>query len=161
MRTYSLVPRPQRESRKWARWWQWRWAIFEFGRGFYGNTYISVLSTLTLTPTVSLPTHDWEMNKWVWKVTNYWISNIAVLSSSVWSPLLLISAINMFSSHSQHCSPDNCTRILHLFCKCKLQILIIIVLINSAVCCTQQGRRKHLRVGQAQSRRALVRARNH
>ena len=26
-------------------------AIFEFGRGFYGNTYISVLSTLTLTPT--------------------------------------------------------------------------------------------------------------
>jgi len=30
-------------------------AIFEFGRGFYGNTYISVLSMLTLTPTVRLP----------------------------------------------------------------------------------------------------------
>ena len=29
-------------------------AIFEFGRGFYENTYISVLSTLTLTPTVHL-----------------------------------------------------------------------------------------------------------
>ena len=27
-----------------------RHAIFEFGHGFYGNTYTSVLSTLTLTP---------------------------------------------------------------------------------------------------------------
>ena len=27
-------------------------AIFEFGRGFYGDTDISVLSDLTLTPTV-------------------------------------------------------------------------------------------------------------
>ena len=36
---------------------QAKWpAIFEFGRGFYGNTYISVLLTLTLTPTVGLPT---------------------------------------------------------------------------------------------------------
>ena len=37
-------------------------AIFEFGRGFYGNTYTSVLSMLTLTPTVHLtvacPMHD-------------------------------------------------------------------------------------------------------
>ena len=33
-----------------------RFAIFEFGHGFYGNTYISVLSTFTLTPTVRLPT---------------------------------------------------------------------------------------------------------
>ena len=31
-------------------------AIFEFGRGFYGNTYISVLSALTLTPTVRVLT---------------------------------------------------------------------------------------------------------
>jgi len=30
-------------------------AIFEFGRGFYGNTYISVLPMLMLTPTVRLP----------------------------------------------------------------------------------------------------------
>ena len=30
--------------------------LFEFGRGLYGNTYISVLSTLSLTPTVRLPT---------------------------------------------------------------------------------------------------------
>ena len=30
-------------------------AIFDFGRGFYGNTYISVLSMLTLTPPVRLP----------------------------------------------------------------------------------------------------------
>ena len=36
-------------------------AIFEFGRGFYGNTYISVLSMLTLTPTVRLP------NAWLGK----------------------------------------------------------------------------------------------
>ena len=64
-------------------------AIFEFGRGFYGNTYTSVLSMLTLTPTVRLPNAwlNWEMNNWVWKVTDYWISNITVMSSSVWSPL--------------------------------------------------------------------------
>ena len=35
------------------------WAIFEFGRGFYGNMYISVLSALTLTPTVRMPLHDY------------------------------------------------------------------------------------------------------
>ena len=44
-RDYSIVP-------------SLREAIFEFGRGFYGKTYISVLSMLTLTPTVRLPMHD-------------------------------------------------------------------------------------------------------
>ena len=46
----SLVPRP--------RFYEWAWvykasfwdAIFEFGHGFYGDTDISVLSDLTLTP---------------------------------------------------------------------------------------------------------------
>ena len=45
-------------------------------------------------------------------------------------------AINLFSCHSQHCSPDNCTRILTLLIftvsvSCKF--LIIIMLVNSAV----------------------------
>ena len=35
--------------------------IFEFGRGFYGNTYISVLSMLTLTPTVPLRLRDEQL----------------------------------------------------------------------------------------------------
>ena len=36
----SVVHRPQAKGE----------AIFEFGRGFYGNTYTPVLSDLTLTP---------------------------------------------------------------------------------------------------------------
>ena len=34
----------------------WIMAIFEFGRGFYGDTYTPVLSDFTLTPTVCMPT---------------------------------------------------------------------------------------------------------
>ena len=57
----------------------------------------------------------------VWK--DYWISNIAVLSSSAWSPLLLISAVNVFSTHFQHCNPDNC------------RILTLVISIVSSVSC--------------------------
>ena len=53
--------------------------LFEFGRGLHGNTYISVLSTLTLTPSVRLPNvYDYAYT-WYEKTTG---SNIAVLSSS-------------------------------------------------------------------------------
>ena len=48
--TISIKPRPVKLEQAVSESFTSQQAIFEFGRGFYGNTYISVSSGLTLTP---------------------------------------------------------------------------------------------------------------